>query len=375
MEAIEKLMNALESVGVPVKYAEYRENIPLPYIVWSEYGEEYERADNRILSEIIQVQVDYYTEKQLDDNANVLKYALDEAGIPFEKSVLIDNDERIFHHVYDCEVRQASSKPEPTPPTPIISIEQGYGVVSDCLTYPISMVDEGIIGEANDVALTGYAPEGMPYTDGLIQWFDFSSYAGEETIENPCYDGTESYNGGDYLTIIGGTAGNNELVLQGTASSYASCKASYEKNSFTFYLIFKSDNYVSSWNGILGNAEAASSGKSLKIASQSGYITLDRYSGNVQSTVSVQEYNVVSVVGSNDSLFLYINGILIDSVASYSIGNLITFGCNNNNGELTEYYSNPLRFKMFAAFNTAQTSEQIAANSEWLTEKFLSEVN
>jgi hypothetical protein len=50
------------------------------------------------------VQVDYYTENPLDENKELIKRALDEAGIHFSYTLVYETTEQVYHHVFDCEV-------------------------------------------------------------------------------------------------------------------------------------------------------------------------------------------------------------------------------------------------------------------------------
>lgn len=98
------LINALKSLGLPVGYIKVDKNAQLPYIVYTDYGERYTKADNHINTVIVNVQVDYYTDVPLDENKWKIRKALDEADVTFSYKLLYDSSEKVYHHIFDCEV-------------------------------------------------------------------------------------------------------------------------------------------------------------------------------------------------------------------------------------------------------------------------------
>lgn len=101
---MEELYEILSSVGVTVGYARVSENTQLPYIVYTDYSEYYTKADNRIDNIVTNVQVDYYTTKRFDPNKAKIRESLDKAGITFSYQMMFDTTERVYHHIFDCEV-------------------------------------------------------------------------------------------------------------------------------------------------------------------------------------------------------------------------------------------------------------------------------
>lgn len=99
---MDELYDRLAELGVKVKYANTDSRLALPYITYVKYGEKYQKADNRIDETVNKVQVDYFTREQADSRAEDITEALDSLKIPFDYSILIDDD--IFHHIWDCEV-------------------------------------------------------------------------------------------------------------------------------------------------------------------------------------------------------------------------------------------------------------------------------
>jgi hypothetical protein len=103
---MEKLYNVLLSLGVKVYYVVADKNATLPFIAYNDYSEYYRKGDNRIDDVVQNVQVDYYTNTQRDKNKNKLRKALDDAGFTFSYSMLYDSTERVYHHIFDCEVME-----------------------------------------------------------------------------------------------------------------------------------------------------------------------------------------------------------------------------------------------------------------------------
>lgn len=101
---MERLYELLKSTGIMVCYPETDKNTRLPYIAFIDYSEAYTKADNRINTVVVNVQVDYYTDIPLDENKWKIRKVLDEAGISFSYKLLYDSTEKVYHHIFDCEV-------------------------------------------------------------------------------------------------------------------------------------------------------------------------------------------------------------------------------------------------------------------------------
>lgn len=103
---MEEIYNILQIVGVPIGYTSVPKNTQFPYIVYTDYSEYYTKADNLINNVILNVQVDYYTTTKQDPNKIKIRNLLDEAGITFSYQMLVDTTEKIYHHIFDCEVAE-----------------------------------------------------------------------------------------------------------------------------------------------------------------------------------------------------------------------------------------------------------------------------
>lgn len=101
---MEKLVEALNTLGISLFYAFADKNERLPYIVYTDYSERYSKADNHIDNIIVNVQVDFYTKVPLDDNCRAIRNTLDAAEITFTYTMMYDDIEKVYHHIYDCEV-------------------------------------------------------------------------------------------------------------------------------------------------------------------------------------------------------------------------------------------------------------------------------
>lgn len=100
----ETLKAALSPLGITLYHAYAVQNAALPYMVYTEYAEAYRKADNRIDEVITSIQLDYYTKTPHDANKNVIRAALDGAGISFTYRMRHEDDEKVYHHIFDCEV-------------------------------------------------------------------------------------------------------------------------------------------------------------------------------------------------------------------------------------------------------------------------------
>ena len=101
---MDKLYKALKDTGIEVYYSYAVGNVQPPYICYMEYAEKYLKANNKIADTVIKVQVDYYTITPLDSNTYIIKDALENAGVPFEYTLVYDSENEVYHHVFDCEV-------------------------------------------------------------------------------------------------------------------------------------------------------------------------------------------------------------------------------------------------------------------------------
>lgn len=101
---MDELILLLKTLDMPLFYAVADENQAMPYMVYNDYSEYYSKADNRISEVVTNIQVDFYTNIPFDDKKWLIRQTLDSAEIPFSYQLLYDDEERVYHHIFDCEV-------------------------------------------------------------------------------------------------------------------------------------------------------------------------------------------------------------------------------------------------------------------------------
>lgn len=101
---MEQLYNLLRQTGLKVFYAVADKNAQVPYIVYTDYNEKYIKADNHISDTIINVQVDFYTNTPFDSKKADILNLLDKQEILVTYKLMYDSDEKVYHHIFDCEV-------------------------------------------------------------------------------------------------------------------------------------------------------------------------------------------------------------------------------------------------------------------------------
>ena len=101
---MEELIQALKSVGVDLYHRPVEANAALPYIAYMEYSENYFKADDRIDEVAEYIQADYFTKTEFDPNKAKIRQALDAAGIVFEYQCRCEDEEKVYHHIFDCRV-------------------------------------------------------------------------------------------------------------------------------------------------------------------------------------------------------------------------------------------------------------------------------
>lgn len=100
MEELTKRLNEI----CPFRYMWTSESTKLPYGIITDYSEEYTKADNKIDNTIVRVQIDYFTNVAYDVHKQAIKRVLDDMQIPFSYTQMYEADERVYHHIFDCEV-------------------------------------------------------------------------------------------------------------------------------------------------------------------------------------------------------------------------------------------------------------------------------
>jgi hypothetical protein len=236
-------------------------------------------------------------------------------------------------------------------------------------------------GEAIDCEIITPVPgggdsfvSGLPYDSGLVAWYDFTDYDGEDVVENKVIP--KAYND---FRVVGGSAGDAELLLQGTSSSYAVTDLMLKKDSFTLYVIVKADTVkIGSWNvnTLFGLSNSVNTGNMLSASTGDGVVGIATYGSGITGEAFIVDYLVITLSASAYGLTLYINGTRCDSTAdkniSYNIGRYISLGANVlDNGTLRDYNNNPLRFKMIGIVRECHNDEEIAENYEWLHKTYV----
>ena len=105
-------LEALRQTGLPVYHHNTKAMPRMPYMTYTEYGERYAKANNRIDDTIILVQLDLFTDKTDKAAKKTVKEALDTAGVVFTYTMQVENEDNdkdnvYLHHIFDCEVYEA----------------------------------------------------------------------------------------------------------------------------------------------------------------------------------------------------------------------------------------------------------------------------
>lgn len=95
---LDKIKNALLTIGVPVSHYTAVKK-PDRYIVWAEDGQaEPAWADDRLIGQVIQGTVDYFTRTERDQNTSRIQNAMNEAEISFSLNSVQREDETGYIH-------------------------------------------------------------------------------------------------------------------------------------------------------------------------------------------------------------------------------------------------------------------------------------
>ena len=102
---LDQIKNALLTIGVPVSHYTAVKK-PDRYIVWAEYGQaEPAWADDRLIGQVIQGTVDYFTRTERDQNTSRIQNAMNEAEISFSlNSVQREEETGYIHYEWVWEV-------------------------------------------------------------------------------------------------------------------------------------------------------------------------------------------------------------------------------------------------------------------------------
>lgn len=95
---LDQIKNALLTIGVPVSHYTAVKK-PDRYIVWAEDGQaETAWADDRLIGQVIQGTVDYFTRTERDQNTSRIQNAMNEAEISFSLNSVQREDETGYIH-------------------------------------------------------------------------------------------------------------------------------------------------------------------------------------------------------------------------------------------------------------------------------------
>lgn len=107
---ITQLKSVLAGTGIPLHHDATKTFPRLPYMVFSEYAEKYQKADDHIDDVIMSIQVDLYEPVDGNYHKNI-RAALDAARAAFETQRLVETNANgkngisvVAHWVFDCEV-------------------------------------------------------------------------------------------------------------------------------------------------------------------------------------------------------------------------------------------------------------------------------
>lgn len=102
---LEAIKNTLLTVGVPVSHYTAMKK-PDKYIVWAEDSQgEPLWADGRMIGQVVQGTIDYFTRTENDPNAQKVQQALTDADISYRlNSIQYEDDTRYIHYEWVWEV-------------------------------------------------------------------------------------------------------------------------------------------------------------------------------------------------------------------------------------------------------------------------------
>lgn len=102
---LQTVKNAMLTVGVPVSHYTATKK-PDKYIVWAEDSQgEPLWADGRMIGQVIQGTIDYFTRTENDPNVDKIQHALTDVDISFRlNSIQYEDDTRFIHYEWVWEV-------------------------------------------------------------------------------------------------------------------------------------------------------------------------------------------------------------------------------------------------------------------------------
>lgn len=106
---LSEYLAVLKRTGIPIYHYNTKSLPNMPYMTYTEYAENYTKADNSIDDTIINIQLDLFTDKADKTTKKAIKKALNDNNAVFTYKVITENDEKnsdltYLHHIFDCEV-------------------------------------------------------------------------------------------------------------------------------------------------------------------------------------------------------------------------------------------------------------------------------
>lgn len=101
---VKELITRLKNLGT-VYYTQAEGQAVLPYFVVNDYAEVYDSADNSIDDVRASVQIDYYTKTPFDEKKGEILALLSSLKIIPNYSRYYLNDEKVYQHIFDVEIR------------------------------------------------------------------------------------------------------------------------------------------------------------------------------------------------------------------------------------------------------------------------------
>lgn len=242
----------------------------------------------------------------------------------------------------------------------------GYGVAGDSITISDGFVDEGVAGTYEDFAINKEIVSGMPYSDGIIQYYDLTGYNGETEVMNALLDKGWLPDGADsgLLSITGGIADENAMLTNNTSSSYGSFNTSAVKGNMAMYTVCQ--------GGILFSSGVANStGQRCALHYVNSKLYLDGCNVASGYDIDVSVYNVICLNSTSAGMELYCNGEYMGILTTY---NLSTEWFIGKVATISAWGGIPLYTRCISIFDKAQSAEQIQENSNWFYNKFVTEV-
>lgn len=105
-EKLKKVRDALTGIEDLKVYHYWRSNLPAPFCIWAEDGEDKAlQADNGKREQDAQVYVDYYTQQEFDPAFDQIQEALNKTGAFWKwTGTMYEEDTKVIHHTWQVWV-------------------------------------------------------------------------------------------------------------------------------------------------------------------------------------------------------------------------------------------------------------------------------